>query len=399
MARWGDVHAGVNPTQLRSVRRVFDGHERMLFEALLGQPPMPSSQAWPLSIAVHQALGWLSRDPRAPLLLATVVGSLTAVFVAMAVRRHARPEAQLRAGLSAGLLVACLPEHMAWSTSATPVVHGLMCLTAAFATRAWPLRTVFAALAAAFRPELAIPALFLGRAGGAALGVALLQILIVGGPPGAALWPVLRVNLLLVVFIGPASLGFAFLAVHNRATAALAVLAVVVHLLGACFSDYGARHALPAAVALCALAALDARKPWLPVLLGVGFVPSLLDTHSRWHHRAEHPPMVLEEVGLGDCLEISDEPPVPGQPRPSWVALAAGEVSAPCVSWGEAPEHTEWSSRGLRDRALRMKLVWQLASQETHDPGAGRPWRRTWRLVDGPGLHGTIHTALESPAP
>ena len=399
MARWGEVHAMVDSAQLRSVRRVFDGHERMLFEALLGQPPAPSSQAWPLSIAVHQALGWLSSDPRAPLLLATVLGSLTPVFVAMAVRRYAPTGSQLWAGLSAGLLVAILPEHVAWSTSATPVAHGLACLTAAFAARALPLRLLLGAFAAAFRPELAIPAMFLGWAGGAALVVAALQLLILGGPPGAALWPVLRVNLWMLGFIGPATLGFGFLAVHNRATAALAALGVLVHIVGSCFSDYGARHALVAALALCALSALDGRKPWLPVLVGVGFLPALLDTHARWHHRAEHPPTVAEVHGSEACLEISDEPPVPGQPRPSWVALASGELSASCVAWGEAPEHTEWSSRGLRDRSLRMKLMWDLAHLETVDPGGGRPWRRTWRLVDGPGLRGTIQSTPKPPAP
>lgn len=399
MARWGQQHAAVNSSDLRSIRQVFDGHERLLFDAFLGQPPTPSSQAWPLSVLLHQLMGWVTDDPRAPLLLATVLGSLTAVWIAAAVRRHAPPDRALLAGMSAGMLVAVLPEHVAWSTSATPVVHGLACLAAAFAVRARVARLLFAALAAAFRPELAIPAVFLGWSGGAAVAVAAVQVAVLGGPPGASLWPVLRVNLPLVVFLGPASLGLALLAVRDRTTMALAGLVVVVHCVGACFSDYGSRHALPAAVALCALAALDHRKPWLPLVVGIGLLPALFDLRGRWHHRDAHPSAEAYITVPEDCVEISDEPMIPGQPRPSWVALAAGTVAAPCVVWGEAPEHTEWSSRGLLDRARRMRATWVLSPSETVDPGHGRPWRRTWRLVAGPGVRGTILSPVESSAP
>ncbi len=399
MARWGRVHAAVEPERLQSVRRVFDGHERLLFEAFLGQAPTPSPQAWPLSIVVHQLLGLFSSDPRALLLLAVLCGSLTPVFVAAAVRRHVPPDRRLLAGLSAGVLVGLLPEHAAWSTSATPVVHGLACLSAAFALRSPPARMALAAMAAGFRPELAVPALFLGAPGGAAVVVAAIQVIWFGGPPAAELLPVLRVNLPLVVFIGPASLGFAFVAIHNRRTATLAALVVVVHGVGACFSDYGSRHALPAGVALCALAALDARKVWLPVVIGVGLLPGLAQHQARWHHPEMQPSVRTDQPGSAACLEISDEPPVPGQPRPSWVALVGGRLSAPCFAWGEAPEHTEWSSRGLWDRAIRMKLLWELSPREVSVPGNGRPWRRTWVLVDGPGLRGSIHTPPELQAP
>jgi|GEM_PF-1419278 len=395
MGRFGALHATVDPTELRSVRQAFDGHERLLFEAFLGQPPTPSPQAWPLSIWMHQALGWFTTDPRALLLLASVAGALSAVFVSVAVRR----KQTLEAGLAAGVLVALLPEHVAWSTSAIPVVHGLACLTAAVAVRSPMPRAVLCALAAAFRPELAVPALFLGPPGLAAGAIAAAQLAWVGTPPAADLWPVLRVNLPLVWFIGPPVLVVALLALRDRTTALLAGLAVTTHLVGASFSDYGARHALPAAMALCALAALDPRKRWLPVVVGLGLLPALVDLQARWHIRADPPVFHTPPHPSADCIEVTDEPPVPGQPMPSWVVLASGDHTAPCVLWGEAPEHSEWSSRGLRDRAIRMRHTWRLVPHTLDARGPGRPWLLRWRLTDGPGLRGTMVVTSEPARP
>jgi hypothetical protein len=399
MGRWGARHATVRPDDLRSIRQVFDGHERLLYEALVGRSPGWSSQAWPASVELHRGLGLLTADPRAMLLLPAILGALTAVFVAVAVRRHREGPTAWRHGLAAGLLVAVLPEHVAWSTSAVPVVHGLACLTAAAAVRSVGLRAVFLGLAAAFRPELAVPALFFGLPGLAAVAVAGAQLFFVGRPPGADLWPVLRVNLPLLFFVGPPLLGLSLLALRDRTTGLLAGAAATVHLVGASFSDYGARHALPAGIALCALASLDPRKPWLPLVVGLGLLPALVDLQGRWHTPESAPQADLSvDLAVG-CTELTEEPPVPGQPLPSWVALVGGDLDAPCVTWGEAPEHTEWSSRGLRDRSRRMHATWTLSTTEARVPGHGRPWRHTWRLVDGPGLRGTMQPTPEPAAP
>lgn len=395
MGQLGRLHADVDPSSLRSVRQAFDGHERLLFEAFLGQPPTPSPQAWPLAVAVHRALGLVTHDPRALLVLAGTLGAVTTVAVAVAVRRRWGPQS----GLMAGALVALLPEHVAWSTSAVPVVHGLACLAAAFAVRSVPLRAVLAALAAGLRPELALPALFLGPAGAAAVATALLQLVLVGRPPGADLLAVWQVNLPLVGFVGPAVLGLALLGLRDRSTGLLAGLALTIHTVGAMFSDYGARHALPAGIALCALAAAHPKRRWLPVVVAMGLLPELIDLRSRWHHRDVEGTVDAPRTAALGCVEVSDEPPVPGQPMPSWVSLVDGTLDAPCVVWGEAPEHTEWASRGLRDRALRMRWTWELSPvQGGARPPVG-PWRQTWLLAAGPGVRGTMGTLPERPVP
>jgi len=381
MARWGSLHHDVDLGNLRSVRRVFDGHERLLIEAFAGNPPTPSPQAWPSAITLHQGLGLFTQDPRAPLLLATLLGALAAALICRGVRQRT----DLAGGILAGLLVAVLPEHVAWSTSAIPIVHGSTALVAAFVVRPTWARALLAMVAAGLRPELAVPAMFLGLPGLAAWPIAIGQLLAFGAPPENALLPALQVNLPLLGMIGPAVLGLALLGVRDRTSGALAALAVVAHIVGSSFADYGSRHAIVGALALCALAGWLPKRAWLsPLLLAV----LLVDTHQladAWHTRPPPPQLPSTASGTG-CIEISDEPPVPGQPRPSWVAWVDGELDAPCAVWVEAPEHGEWSSRGLHDRAHRMHTRWELAPVSTDAPGHGRPWKQTWRLMTGPGV-------------
>lgn len=386
MARWGRRHAAVRSDDLRSVRQVYDGHERLLFEAFIGEPPTPSPQAWPLSVWLHQALGWWTTDPRAPLLLSTVLGAVTAGLVARAVRERAG----VWSGVAAGLLVAVLPEHVAWSTSAVPVVHGLAALSGAVVCRHPAARALLAGLAAACRPELALPAVFLGTPGLAAVAVAVGQLAWLGGPPGAPWAAALRVNIPLVYFLGPVVLLVSLVNLRDRATALLALAAASVHLVGACFSDYGARHGLAGGLALCVLAAWSRPGWWrlVPVVVGVGLLPELWTLRAAWHTKRPTPTAqdtVQHTIDTDACTELTDEPPVPGQPRPSWLSWVDSPETAPCITWGEAPEHTAWSSRGLRDRARRMRSTWTLEPVAVDDPGRGRPWRVTWHLASGPG--------------
>ncbi len=381
MARWGRLHRDVDLRDLHSVRRVFDGHERLLIEAFAGSPPTPSPQAWPSAIALHQGLGLLTQDPRAPLLLATLLGALTASLVSRGVRQRT----DLAGGALAGLLVAALPEHIAWSTSAIPIVHGTTALVAAFVVRPAWARVLLAMVAAGFRPELAVPAVFLGLPGLAALPVAIGQLLALGAPPENALLPALQVNLPLLGMLGPAVLGLVLIGIKGRTSGALAILALVAHIVGSSFADYGARHAMVGSLALCALAGWLPKRAWLAPLLLAALIAESHSLTAIWHTRSS-PPQLPSTASDAGCVEISDEPPVPGQPRPSWVAWVDGQVDAPCAVWVEAPEHGEWSSRGLRDRAHRMHTRWELSPVSTHAPGHGRPWKQTWRLMSGPGV-------------
>ena len=381
MARWGTLHSAVDTSDLRSVRRVFDGHERLLIDAFTGSPPTPSPQAWPAAIALHQGLGLLTQDPRAPLLLATLLGALAAALVCRGMRR----QTDLQGGLLAGLLVALLPEHVAWSTSAIPIVHGSTALVAAAVVQPRWARAALTMVAAVCRPELAVPALLVGLPGLAAWPVAAAQLALFGSPPANALLPALEVNLPLLGMLGPAVLVLTLLGIRNRRAGALAALALLTHLVGSTFADYGPRHVLVGGMALCALGAWLPQRRWMAGLL---LAALLFETHSlstTWHTRPLAPTHATA-VSADGCVEISDEPPVPGQPRPSWVQWVAGELDAPCAIWIEAPEHGEWSSRGLRARAFRMHHRWELQPVSTDAPGHGRPWKQTWRLMGGPGV-------------
>ena len=202
--------------------------------------------------------------------------------------------------------------------------------------------------------------------------------------PANALLPALEVNLPLLGMLGPAVLGLTLLGIRDRTTGALATLALVTHLVGSTFADYGPRHVLVGGMALCTLVAWMPKRRWVAGLLLAALA---FETHSlstTWHTRPEAPVVPAAATADG-CVEISDEPPVPGQPRPSWVLWVDGQLDAPCAIWIEAPEHGEWSSRGLQSRALRMHTRWELRPVSTDDPGHGRPWKQTWRLMSGPG--------------
>ncbi len=165
MGRWGALHAGVEPANLRSVRRVFDGHERLFFEAFRGSVADPTAQAWPLGLWVHRGLGLLVSDPRWLLVLPSLAGAVAVVLVAALTSRHFGR----RAGAWAGVLAAVLPEHVAWSTSAVPVVLATTLMLWSFWVRSDWGAAVLLGLAAALRPELAVWGLCRGWAGLAGL--------------------------------------------------------------------------------------------------------------------------------------------------------------------------------------------------------------------------------------
>ena len=80
-----------------------------------------------------------------------------------------------------------------------------------------------------------------------------------------------------------------------------------------------------------------------------------------------------------DCLEVSEEPLIPGQPMPSHIRLLSGELTADCVVWGEESLLGQWSSRGLRERAWRMRTLYRLepiAALRPPDPRRVRIYHR-----------------------
>lgn len=379
MGEGGARHKGVDPGSLRSVRRVFDGHERLYFAAFTGDPPDPSPQAWPAGLWLWQALGWLSQDPRLLLGVSAVAGALGVVVLERWVRR----ERGARAGAWAGLLACLLPAHVVWSTSAVPVALAatLMLLGLTLRSRGWSMVAMVAAVL--LRPELAVLGLLRGALGIAPVLAGGLVLLGVGRPPGAPVGASILGNILMVDFVAPFGLLVGALLGRWRRPWVGVGLAWVAF-VG--FADLGPRHLLVAGLLVAGLAgaAVGRWGRWLGLLVVVSMLGELGALRAAWHRPAPRPPGELAAVGQPeappvDCIEVSGEPPIPGQPIPSHLTVPAGG----CRVWGMAPEHTAWSSRGLRARARRMRRRYGGEVVAAEVPGHGRPWRVWIRLGDG----------------
>jgi hypothetical protein len=343
------------------VRRLtpFVGHEDLLLRAFSGDAPDPSSQAWPLAIALAQGLGLLTHDPRALLVVSVVSGALAAVGVAAWTGRHFGRVA----GLWAGVLVALLAEHAAWSTSAYPVMPAHALLVGAFVVRSRWGAALLIGLACSLRPDLAPVALLRGLPGLVGLPVAAAWVLLLPTPSLTSPLQALSVNWPMVRYLGPPVLALGVLGLGDRRAWGLLGAALLVHVAGSGFADYGARHALLGGVVMCALVGVAADR-WghiVGLAVALGLASDTASVARVWHHPVVPAAATLD---LGppppDCVEVTEEPPIPGQPLPSYLQHWRGELVADCVMWGEEDQHSAWTSRGLRDRALRMRTLYQL---------------------------------------
>ena len=176
---------------------------------------------------------------------------------------------------------------------------------------------------------------------------------------------------------------------------------VGVHLLMASFDDYGDRHALWAlfawTAAISAAGSADAGRgpPWggralrwggrgvVVVAVGVSLL-GLNDMRERFygseeaHARVlteaapfkELPRWTVEEARLGPdgqaCGWVNEDPRVSPQPQRSHFNLIRPEEAADlrgpsgCLRWCADVQDWRWSSRGVRDRALRTEHLYAL---------------------------------------
>lgn len=379
MGEGGARHRAVDPGSLRSVRQVFDGHERLYFAAFTGDPPDPSPQAWPAGLWLWQAVGALGQDPRLLLAVSAVAGALGVVVLERWVRR----ERGARAGAWAGLLACLLPAHVVWSTSAVPVALAATLMLLGLTLRSRWGAVVAMVAATLLRPELAVLGLLRGALGLGPLLAGGLLLWGVGRPPGSPVGVSVLGNALMVDFVAPFGLLLAALLGRWRRPWLGVCLAVGVF---AGFADLGPRHLLLPGLLVCGLAGAAVARwgRWLGVLAVLSLVGELGDLRQAWHSPAPRPPLelpggVLPAAPPADCVEVSGEPPIPGQPIPSHLTVPAGG----CRVWGMAPEHTAWSSRGLRARARRMRRRYGGEVVAAEVPGQGRPWRVWIRLGDG----------------
>ena len=371
--RWGLL------SHARGLRRAFDGHERAYLRAFQGEGLADASPAFqPVLGALYAALGSIVAHPGALVVFSAAVGAAAAVGVATWTGRRFG----VGAGRWAGLLVALLPEHAAWSTSAYPVILPHALLVGAFVARRSGFAALCAFAAAALRPELAALALLRGAPGLAGLAGAAVWLAMAGSAPIdgslAHLTTVLRVNLSLVGFLGPAVLGLAALGLVDRRAWPIAGAVALNHALAAGFDDQGARHVLFGAVGLCALAGVAAaRWGWaIGGVVAVGLAVQTRDLAQVWATPADLRPLAasLPPPSPG-CLVVTDEPVLSGQEEPSHLLLwSAPPPPDACVLWGEEGAHRAWSSRGLRDRARRMRAHYDPV------PTAAAPVPGGWRV-------------------
>ena len=341
-------------------RHRFDGHEADYLAVFQGAEWEGTTRLYPVLAGFYAGLGALFDDGNVLLVVNIAAGVGTVVAVGWVVQQRYGEWP----GVAAGLLLALSPEHAAWSMSAYNVAIPQLLAVSACAVgatdhrvRRW-LGVPLYALACTMRMELALLAPVVGVLGGwrtalgalgglAGLGVA------DTAPAMRDLRTVLPVNLQLIAFLGPCVLPAALSA--SRRTLDLFGAALLVHIVGACFDDYGARHALLGTVALVAVVAgVPDRRFYLVVPLAV--VLSAVSVHGlseRYYASAEDFAATLDELPPPpDCGEVLDDPldDASHWNRP-W-------PDAPC--WGEEHIHHAWTSRGLQDRALRMHTAYVL---------------------------------------
>ena len=332
----------------------FDGHEAEYIAAFQGAGWEASTRVMPTLAAFYEALGWVFESTWAPVGVNVVAGVVTVLAVAAWAERRWGFEA----GVLAGALMVFSPEHAAWSLSAYNVAipHAFLAVAICLGEREGPQK--WAAIAAygvacSIRMELMFLAPVVGLLGGwrtmagavgGLVGVAVMET----APALRPLSVVLPINVQLVGFLGPCVLA-ALLGASQR-TAQLLGAALLVHIVGACFDDYGARHALLGGVALIGVVAgCDDRRRWFIWLFALGWsVVGTWNVADRFYVRDMPVPQLAPPP---DCTPILDDPVAAGSHWDAW-------PDDPC--WGEEFHHHAWTSRGLHDRATRMHTAYVL---------------------------------------
>jgi len=360
-------------------RLVFEGHESLYRDAFLGMSVRASTQAYPVLTGFYGLLGQATDDARVLVVFSALVGAAGAVGAAVWIGRTVHPSA----GMWTGLLVSVLPAHAAWSTSAYNVILPHTMLIWAIVCRGrWAYLLV--ALAVSMRAETIFLAPLAGVSGVAG-GITGLGVLLFTGIEFTQVSSgtlAFDINWPMVTYLGPPALVLALAGLRTSGGWKLLLIALWVHIIGSAFDDYGSRHALLGGVALCGLIA-SARTMWIPAVAAVGLSAATWQTASEWN-APDDGAMAAEAVQMGPplsgCVEVTEEPHVPGQALPSHARFFRGELDANCVVWGEEFWHRSWSSRGLMDRAKRMQMLYRLQPVGALFPVNGGPVRVYHRL-------------------
>ena len=219
--------------------------------------------------------------------------------------------------------------------------------------------------------------------------------------------------------------GLAAARAHPRATLALVPLALVHHLLMASFDDFGVRHTLPSLVSLAFIVGAGAAA--IPRL---GLVVLVVVLGVNMHHTQDQANRFYADEAA--FRAVLDTEPWDSLPRVSWPGgiradcgwvaedrrVRRGEVTSHfnllgpaeekslrgpdgCLLWCMDVQDWRWSSRGLRDRALRLQHLFDLQpASVVVEPDTGyaclaiQVGRR--RISDGSVFDGSNSTAHRS---
>ena len=405
----------VRVVALPSWEHQYDGHEADYRDLLLGDRALTrgGTLLYPAFQWLHFLAGKVAPHEAVPLLLSLLAGLLAVGAAGGAVGRLTTP----RVGHVTALALALWGNHAFWATSAYNVIlpHALA-VTAIWALAVWLrggpawacglLAGGAAALAVATRVESwlwapvglllvlahrprgalkALPGVFLGAG---IAGLATYLIMFPGHTPGSGQrslsW---AVNRDLLAYWAPFDVWWTWLIPlagfglglrrWPKVYAPLLLLVVGSHALFATFDDYGFRHLLNALVGVSAAlgALVTVRWGWpLLGLAGLGLVAHTWDVGERYYASEEDFADALPDAlprweveQLGACALICEDGRVVDEDsqRSHFNLLDPAEAEAMradagCIYWVYGLQDHRWSSRAVRDRALRLLHLYEM---------------------------------------
>ncbi len=394
-------------------RHAYDGHEAEYLELWMGTRPLSQGGTllYPAVQWLYRGLGTLMPHEAAPLALSVAAGLVSIAALYGLVKRLLGPDEALAA---AGLL-ALWGNHAFWSSSAYniilphalslgalwglallarrghPLGAGLLaggCAALAVATRVESVLVapVGLVLLLAWRPQrgwLALPGLALGALFG---GLAAWYVLFSGQTPGEESRALsFAMNLGLLDYLAPLDqpLVLALALVGSglacwrapRLALPLLLLLVGTHLASATFEDYGFRHLLTAQAAACVLVSVLVRWragwPALALFAGaLGFhtqdiAQRYYVSEEAWAEQLDPQLLRMQVEELPQCTLICEDfRVVPEDQQLSHFNLldpAEAErlrEAGGCLMWLQGLQDHRWSSRAVRDRALRIEHLY-----------------------------------------
>ena len=406
-------------------RHEFDGHEAEYRDIFLGIRPLSQG-----GTMLYPAMQWLCRGlgvlfaPHAGVLLAfSLVAGLVSIAALYGATRRLAGET---VGLGAAIALAAWGNHAFWSVSAYNVIvpHALAwtALWALAAAGDRPVAAGFlaggaAALAVATRLESALVApagllllalswprggwrMLPGLALGAIFGaLSAYTVLYSGQTPGEEQRALaLSINRGLLVdfapfdqplLLGVVALGFGIgLVAAPRLFGPLGVLVVGTHLASASFDDYGFRHLLNAEAGVAAMLGALLGRRWGALPFGgalLGLALHTRDVATRFYASEDALAAALEglpELSWSEvrscALVCEDSRILPEEEQKSHFNLLDAEetdalrAERGCVYWLYGVQDHRWSSRAVRDRALRLQRLYDMRLRGVvKDPGRG----------------------------